>query len=89
MLYYLWASYTAFRPEDLTPGAVKDALDSYASGCGAKLAERTSCLSATSARLASIIQRMVAKVNTRVMVIKAWFFSFVSSTLLTFCFLDT
>ncbi|KAG0225525.1 histidine kinase osmosensor [Mortierella sp. GBA43] len=64
MLYYLWASYTSFRPEDLTPGAVKDALDAYASGCGSTFEKRTSCLSTTSTKLANIVQRMVAK-NTK------------------------
>ncbi|KAF9092204.1 histidine kinase osmosensor, partial [Mortierella sp. AM989] len=61
MFYYLWASYTTFLHEDLTPGAIAEELNSFVSVNGTTATGRGACLASTSTRLANIIQRMVAK----------------------------
>ncbi|KAF8938578.1 histidine kinase osmosensor [Dissophora ornata] len=58
MFYYLWASYTT---DDLTPGAIVEGLDSFASGYSTAVPQRAACNPATPSRLANVIQRMVAK----------------------------
>ncbi|KAF8986222.1 histidine kinase osmosensor [Entomortierella lignicola] len=61
MFYYLWASYTTFLLEDLSPGAIAEGLNSITSGHGSGSTIKGACLPITSTRLANVIHKMVAK----------------------------
>jgi len=64
MFYYLLTSHTTLQPEDLAaaPPSMNEKLNSMVSGNGTTAAVEGAHLATTPPRLASIIQRMVAKV---------------------------
>ncbi|KAG0199899.1 histidine kinase osmosensor [Mortierella sp. GBA30] len=61
MFYYLLTSHSTLLPEEMTPRSITEGLSSMATGYGTTTAQSGACLPGTYARVAGIVQRMVAK----------------------------
>ncbi|KAF9981810.1 histidine kinase osmosensor [Mortierella antarctica] len=61
MFYYLLTSHATLLPEEMTPGSITEGLNTMATGYGTSTAATGACLPGTYARVAGVIQRMVAK----------------------------
>ncbi|KAF9571643.1 histidine kinase osmosensor [Mortierella alpina] len=61
MFYYLLTSHATLLPEEMTPGSITEGLNTMATGYGTSTVATGACLPGTYARVAGVVQRMVAK----------------------------